>query len=281
MTQLAVTGYASLDFAFSLAGRIEGDRTTLISHRNPSAWPRIGGCPAYVAMAVAAQGGEAAPVSWVGDDQGGNAYISGLDAAGADTAGVARLTGRATPTAILAYQSDGSCACLFDPVFSGDETLTDGQREVIAAATHLCVSVGPPQLMQAILECRSQVARLYWILKNDTHCFTPTICQALSGSADVIFCSAPERHLAGDISGDAILIETRGAGELRIEQSGSSHVLPVDKINIQDTTGAGDSLAGGYIAAEMSGVTDPCMAAGLGIKSARGLLRQRAKGGSR
>lgn len=281
MTRLAVTGYASLDFAFGLAGQIEGDRTTLINHRDPSAWPRIGGCPAYVAMAVAGQGGEAAPVSWVGDDQGGNAYISGLDAAGADTAGVARLTGRATPTAILAYQSDGSCACLFDPVFSGEETLTDGQREVIVAATHLCVSVGPPQLMQAILECRSQTARLYWILKNDTHCFTPAICQALSKSADVVFCSASERHLAGNISGGATLIETHGAEELRIEQNGRSSVLPVDKIRIQDTTGAGDSFAGGFIAAEMSGETDAGEAAGLGIESARRLLRQRAKGESR
>lgn len=277
MTRLAVTGYASLDYAFSLAEQIEGDRTTLIRHRDPTAWPRVGGCPAYVAMAVAGQGGAASPVSWIGDDAGGDTYLEGLTAAGAGTNGVARLAGQATPTAIMAYQADGSCACLFDPVFSGKETLTDRQREVIGAATHLCISVGPPHLMPAILECRSEDARVYWVLKNDTHSFTPAICDTLSDCVDVIFCSESERDLAGNIAKGTIVVETRGAKELRVEHDGNVQSLPVEKIGVQDTTGAGDSLAGGYIAAEMSGVTDPLEAAKLGIESARQLLQQRAK----
>ncbi len=275
MTSLAVTGYASVDYAVSLSGQIEGDHTTLIRSRDEGRWPRIGGCSAYVAIAVSRQGQAASPISWVGNDDHARIYLESLAVQRVGTDGVAQLE-RKSPMAILAYQADGSCACLFDPAFSGEEELTPQQANIIRSASHLCITVGPPQLMETILATRSQNARLYWICKNDAHCFTPAVRQTLSASADVIFCSRSERELIGVTANSAIIVETRGSEGVRVVQGGNSKTLDVSPIAVSDTTGAGDTFAGGYIAAEMSGATNPLEAAKAGIASVQTMLEQRS-----
>lgn len=279
MTSLVVTGYASLDYPVALAGQIKGDQTTLINHRDPGAWPRMGGCPAYVSSAVAAGGGDAFPISWIGDDPNGQMYVKGMANAGAHRDGIHQLTDRRSPAAILAYQADGACACLFDPAFAGEEALSDTQRELIRSADHLCVSVGPPHLMVEILSCRPQETRLYWVLKNDGHCFTPAICKQLSASADVIFCSHSERDLIAEITENTVIVETRGSDGISISHNDLVETLHVDPIAVRDTTGAGDTLAGGFMAANMTGTTDPLEAARQAITCVRQMLVQRLKGG--
>ena len=44
---------------------------------------------------------------------------------------------------------------------------------------------------------------------------------------------------------------------------------------VRDTTGAGDTLAGGYIAAEMAGTSDAMQAAASGLAAVRTMLEQR------
>ena len=275
MTELAVTGYASLDYPVGLSGQIRGDQTTLIDHRDAAAWPRVGGCPAYVALAAAARGQTVSPVTWVGSGPESDGYVAVLRDAGIGTNGIARLPAPRTPTAILAYQADGSCACLFDPVFTGDEELTRTQRELIGTASHLCISVGPPQLIGAIIESRAPNARLYWLVKNDTHCFTDAIREDLSSRADVIFCNGSERNLLAAVPPETIIVETRGTQAIAVEQDGKLRTLPVNALAVRDTTGAGDTLAGGYIAAEMVGTTDAIEAAASGLEAVRTMLEQR------
>jgi len=275
MTELAVTGYASLDYPVGLSGQIRGDQTTLIEHRDPAAWPRVGGCPAYVARAVAASGQTVSPVTWVGSGAESDGVVAVLRDAGVGTGGIARLPSERTPTAILAYQADGSCACLFDPVFTGQEELTQTQRALIGRASHLCISVGPPQLIGAIIECRAHDARLYWLAKNDTHCFTDTIRQDLSSCADVIFCNFSERNLLAELRPETIIVETRGTDAIAIEQNGQVRSQPVNALAVRDTTGAGDTLAGGYIAAEMAGTTDAMQAVASGLEAVRTMLELR------
>lgn len=275
MTSLAVTGYASVDYAFSLAGQIEGDRTTLVDSRDANNWPRIGGCPAYVATAAARHGQSAFPISWIGTDNHGQLYLDSLAAEDVAADGVAKLD-RRSPMAVLAYQADGSCACLFDPGFSGEEELTARQQDIVRRASHLCVSVGPPQAMEPILARRSHGVRLYWICKNDEHCFTPAIRETLCKHADVIFCSRSERDLIGDIPNSTVVLETHGGDGVLVHFDGQSETLETQQVAVSDTTGAGDTFAGGFIAAEMSGVIDPLQAARTGIASALRLLEQRA-----
>lgn len=277
MSHLAVTGYASLDYALALSGQIAGDRTTLIEHRDAENWPRIGGCPAYLAMAAARQGVKASPVSWIGADDLGRIYLEGLTKAGVGTEGVERLDEPKSPMSVLAYQADGSCACLFDPAFSGREALSDRQREVIATASHLCVSVGPSQILEPVLACRAVNARLYWVLKNDAHAFPDALARRLSAEADVIFCSRSERPMIGVTAKGVVIVETRGAAEIHIEAGTKRTVLQVEPVSVHDTTGAGDSFAGGFIAAQMAGKTDPEAAARAGAKAARAMLQERSE----
>jgi ribokinase len=277
MSHLVVTGYASLDYALVLSGQIAGNRTTLIDHRDASAWPRIGGCPAYVGMAARQKGQNASPVSWVGKDELGRFYLDSLTKAGLGTEGVDQLDEPKSPMSVMAYQADGSCACLFDPAFTGREALSARQREVIATASHLCISVGPPQILDPVLACRAADTRLYWVLKNDAHAFPDALGKRLSSEADVIFCSRSERQMIGETAKRAVIVETRGTDEIHIEAGKQHATLQVEPVAVHDTTGAGDSFAGGFIAAEMDGVSDSCAAAKSGIDAARTMLQERSE----
>jgi hypothetical protein len=88
------------------------------------------------------------------------------------------------------------------------------------------------------------------------------------------FHSASERLLIGETC--AVLVETRGSDRVVVTAGGKAQELPVLPIDIADTTGAGDSFAGGYIAGEMTGA-HPVEAAGAGIKAAAALLADRKR----
>ncbi|MDE0114581.1 MAG: PfkB family carbohydrate kinase [Albidovulum sp.] len=275
MKSLAATGYASVDYVVGLAGRIAGDRTTLINRRDSNAWPRAGGCPAYVAMAAASAGQKAHAVCWVGDDEAGLGYRRELMSKCVGIEGIATMAGRASPTAVLAYQPDQSCACLFDPVFSGEETLNAPQRNILRHASHICITVGPPHLIREILDSRSDQSRLYWVLKHDLHAYPSDLRNAISGQADVIFCNASERDLIGRISGNTIIVQTRGENHIILQIGDHQSGMRISPLRAHDTTGAGDTLAGGFIAAEMAAIADPAQALRLGVQSARNLLERR------
>lgn len=278
MTGLCVTGYGSLDYAVTLAGFAEGNRTTLVSARDAATWPRIGGCPAYVARAVVARIGAAGVVSWMGDNEEGRLYCNGLASDGIDLSGIAMIKAKRSPTALMVYQADGSCACLYDPALDGREQLTVEQLDRIAAASHLCISVGPGHLTAEILDARAADSRLYWLTKNDTAAFTPEIRSRLSAEADVIFCNSAELALIDKAGERTIIVETRGRDGVAVRAPGKDAIVPVQAVAAVDTTGAGDTFAGSYIAAEMDGVSDPVGACGQAVAAARLFLQNRLPG---
>ena len=274
MTHLVVTGYASLDHVLVLAGDIAKDRTTRVTRRDPAAWPRAGGCPTYVAQAAVRAGQRAAPVVWIGDDAPGRVLVAQYASAGLDGAGVATLKGGRSPISVLAYQPDGAVSCLYDPGFAGQERLSEAQAALIAGASHLCLTVGPGHLVDAILGSAPASARLYWAVKNDTQSFDDTARARLSQRADVIFCNHAEQELI--LGGTAVRVVTHGAaGAEVIGRTGSIRAPVPRRITASDATGAGDSFAGGYIAAEMTGITDPAAALQAGMAAAAQLLMER------
>lgn len=272
MSELVVTGYASLDYVLRLDGDIAPGRTTH-AHRDESAWPRHGGCPSYIALAVVASGQTAAPVMWLGDDAEAHDQIAHLEAEGVSTHSIAQVTGARSPSAVMVYDARGDCSCLYDPGLENREALNPAQKSAIAGANYLCISVGPGSLTERILELRRPGTRLYWALKDDPSCFTKAIRTRLSEEADVIFCSASERELIG--STNAIIVQTQGATGVRVEVGGNIINLPVAPISANDTTGAGDTFAGGFIAAEMAGEATPEQAVQAGIRAASQLLQDR------
>ena len=278
MTSLCVTGYGSLDYAVTLDGFAVGDRTTLINARDAAAWPRCGGCPAYVARAAIAASCDVHVVSWMGDNEEGRLYRDGLISDGVDASGIAYVAAARSPTALLVYQADGSCACLYDPALAGEERLTKQQRALIAEASHLCISVGPSHLIHPIVDALSVGTKVYWLTKNDSAAFTPENRRLLSRKADVVFCNRAERGLiAGD--SDAVVIETQGSAGVVVASGDSEAAIEVEAIAATDTTGAGDTFAGAFIAAEMRGETDPVAAARQAAAAAGEFLRARSAGG--
>ena len=78
------------------------------------------------------------------------------------------VEGARTPIAILAYEPEGGCVCLYHPGMpQGDAGLTSCKQELIARADWVCVTIGPPAATAAVLETIGTQAKLAWVVKHD------------------------------------------------------------------------------------------------------------------
>ncbi|HEY1941389.1 MAG TPA: PfkB family carbohydrate kinase [Roseiarcus sp.] len=277
---IVVTGFASLDYAVRLDRPAEPDRTATILSR-PSEWPRLGGSPAYVAAALVAGGArDAAPISWIGDDADGAHYRDSLARLGVRTNGVETRAGR-TPICILAYQPDGGCHCFYDPGLTQPPDLGEGQRALLAAADCVCLTVGPTDATRAALALARPDATVVWAVKADRRAVPDDLAAALAARADVVVFSRGEANFvvqalaaAGAPSRPRLTVETRGRDGVAIDRAGSIELLPADPIEASDSTGAGDTFLGGFIAALVAGA-EPLAATKAGVAAARALLATR------
>lgn len=282
---IAIIGYASLDHVAMLDSVPRPGRTSTILARPDRAWPRLGGSPAYVAGALAASGvANARPVSWIGDDDAGDAYLRQLRDGGVLIDAVARVPGARTPIAILAYDPDGGCCCLYDPGIPKDLTLTPAQREVIEAADWLCVTIGPTRATHAALDALRPDAKLAWVVKDDPRALPLDLAARLAARSDLICHSRAERGIlkfalatAPGTRADCILIETLGGEGAVATCGGRSVTVPTSAFETPDPTGAGDTFAGGVIAALAKGEADLFVAVEAGHRAAAALLRGRQK----
>jgi sugar/nucleoside kinase (ribokinase family) len=278
---VVVTGYASLDYAARLDSPPQPDKTATILSR-PAEWPRLGGSPAYVAAALVAAGaGDAAPISWVGDDAEGASYRSGLKALGVRTDGIAAAPGR-TPVCVLVYPPDGRCHCLYDPGLTAEACLSERQRALVDSAEAICVAVGPTQATWETLRRARPDAALVWAVKADPRAVTPDLAAALAARADVVAFSRGEADFVADAFaaadapvGGRLRIETRGREGAAYMQNGVTRIVRADAVDADDTTGAGDAFVGGFLAAWIR-TREPETAVAAGVASARALLLARA-----
>jgi ribokinase len=277
--KVVVVGYASLDYVVRLDSPPAADRTsTILSRAAP--WPRLGGSPAYVAAALVAGGvAEAIPISWVGDDREGERYRASLAERGVSAGGVGVRPGR-TPICVLAYEPDGGCHCLYDPGLHAPAELDEGQRALIAAAEAVCITVGPTRATREALALAQAKAPLAWVVKADPRAVPGDLATALATRADAIIFSRGEAEFVDLAIGQTaaarqtVLIETRGASEVAIKQNDVVHVVPVEAVETDDPTGAGDTFAGGFLAAWLSHA-DPHAATKTGAAAARAMLAGR------
>lgn len=100
--------------------------------------------------------------------------------------------------------------------------------------------------------------------------------RTVAGSADVVFVSEEEaREVLGDDDPDALarslgaaeLVVTRGDRGATVVARGARHDLPTLPVETVDPAGAGDALAGGYLAGRLAGAA-PDTALRLGITAA-------------
>jgi ribokinase len=284
MTRIAVTGYASLDHVAMLDGSPRAGRTTRIVERQESAWPRLGGSPAYVSAALVANGvPEAFPVSWIGDDEDGAAYREQLAARRVPADGLEIIAGARTPMAILAYEPEGGCICLYHPGMPQELTLSPRQSSLVRGCDWVCVTIGPAAVTEAVLATIRPDARLAWVVKHDPAAMSLQLAARLAARADLIFCSLAESDFVSEALAATpaqregqIVIETHGGAGAAFNRGGRSKFVPATPLAIADPTGAGDTFAGGALAALAAGESDPVAIVEAGHKAARALLETRS-----
>lgn len=280
ISRVALVGYAALDHSIQLAGRYRPHWTTPIRQRGRGSWPRPGGCHFYAGMPIARTGAYTSLVTWVGDDGFGSQYSGHCRAAGMVTDGIAIVEDGATPLCFLVYENDGACACLIDFGMAGREAVTAEQEAVLASADLVCMTVAPAAASRRALEIIRPDAIVAWVTKNDPASFTPDLRRSLARRSRYIFCNATElgwvEEALADEWGDRIIVQTNGAAEVIVHSAAGKVSLPVLPIETGDTTGAGDTLAGGTLASILSGEADIVRATEAGIAAAAGLLRERA-----
>lgn len=283
MSGLVITGYASLDHVVVLSGDIVHGRTTTISDRPANAWPRLGGGPAFVAAAARrSYHGPVVPVSWVGSDELGKTYIEQLAQRHISSSGMVRLPGARSPVSMLIYNPGGDCACLYDPGIKGEIALTEHQQQLLAAASWICVTIGPKEVTEEVLKIVREDQKLAWIVKNDPNALTSDQAARLASRADAIFCNGRERAFLAEVKSDRKarnpgqwLIETQGQRGALFEFDGEQTFVPAEPISLRDPTGAGDSFAGGVLAALLNGESDPHVLGRRGHAAAHALLTAR------
>lgn len=281
MKRAVTIGYASIDYPAVLDGYFKPDHTVLIKQRPSDAFPRPGGCPIYVARPMAASGCQTAMVTWVGVDSMAEMFRSWAARDGIDTAGIATVESGVTPMCFMIYQEDGSCCCCFDPGLLGQETLVPAQTELIENADLLGVTVGPPNIGMQAVELVADDAAVAWVAKNDPLSYPEPLRNALGKRADFVFCNVHEREwidaaMLGRERPEAMIIETNGAKPVKAEFKGKVEYLDVPTLSFNDASGAGDTLAGGCLAAIAGGETSAREIAAAGIVASTAMLKRRS-----
>jgi ribokinase len=280
---VAVIGYASADRPVAVDVLPAPDTTAIVRERLGPAWPRLGGCGPQIAAGLAARGVDARCITWVADDEAGRYLRDRLEESGADVGGV-DMGGQRTPESYLVYDRDGRTLCFFDPGGATPDRLTAAQREIVADAEVVCLSVAPAAVSRAALRLAGETARIVWSVKADPDAYPTDLAGELLGRAEVVWHSEKEAtFLAGRVPGgskrsDALVIETRGAagaGWRRGSESGREGAEPVD---VSDTTGAGDAFVAGSLTHLLDHPTDSAGAVRAGIAASRMLLESRASG---
>jgi sugar/nucleoside kinase (ribokinase family) len=252
---LAIVGYASLDYTTSTPVFRGIDATSILQRGIVSTQPGIGGI-AHIVLAAAQTGVATEAVSWVGSDAQGGIWAQALEAAGCGTSGVAQ-SGSRSPSATMIEVGTGGTICLFDPADCHPEQLTDAQRAVVANSSSLALTVSPRHLSEQILDVLPDDATLLWAVKHDANAYSSELLRRVLGRADVVSFSSGERsYVSLDGIAPELLVKP---GTLVVETMGSRGVawsfgsvdgpvragsIPVDPVEADDTTGAGDTFIG-------------------------------------
>jgi ribokinase len=161
--------------------------------------------------------------------------------------------------------------------------LDTAQHELVAAADWVCLTIGPAEATRTALEAVRPDAKVVWAVKVDARAVPADLAAAIAARADLVAFSRGEAEFVAKARGSAgakersqILIETRGREGVALSQGGCEDVFPVEPLAADDTTGAGDTFLGGFLAASILNSAPPSVAAKAGIEAARALLAGRA-----
>ena len=286
--EVLVVGYSSIDFVWHATSPPAPGRTSLlIGNVDPA--PRFGGCGPNVAVELARLGHEVGLASWIGDDEYGRRYLAYLMAAGIDTRGVKVAAGQASPRTLLVYDPDGSATCLYHPSGSHSQQLSAGTARLARAVHAIALTVGPAPLTRAIVAARGPEQVLAWAVKADADAYPPDLRRDLMAAAHVVCLNRDEvAFLAQALAPRSedpfatirracrgLLVVTAGSDDCQVAQGDGWASVPVDHVQLADSTGGGDAFFAALLDAHLAGA-DPLGAATAATRHAADFLRSRA-----
>lgn len=282
--RVVVAGYASVDRTITISAPLRpGSTATIVggsggrAHSDASTTTaRKPGGIGYTTTALASRGIETSAIAWVGDDEAGHDYIARLQQAGAVVDGI-EVNGPTSPSALMVYDPDGVCTCLFDPGSGAPSRLTSRQRDILAESTHVVMMVAPEGITAEVLDLIED-RPLTFVMKADEQSQPGGMTAAAVQRADTVFCNHLERALIDPfVRPDQIVVTTAGGGPVRVEQYGASTLIknPDPLRGPIDLTGAGDTLVGSCLACMLNG-TSIEESVRAGAQAATDLLRSRA-----
>lgn len=281
---VAVVGYASVDRAITVATPLRAGRTAIVTGRRDgstgSGQTDTDGCGGigYAATELARGGTSTHAVTWIGDDAAGQDYRNRLACFGVHTDGI-EVAGPTSPSALMVYDPDGVCTCLFDPGSGAAEQLTSSQRGVVAATNRIVLMVAPAAITAEVLDVvdRGDRRGLTFVMKADEQAQPDGTCAAAVARADSVFCNHIERELIAPwLHAGHTVVTTAGAGAVRMERGGRTTLVENPEVlnGPLDLTGAGDTLAGACLAGLLAGAPID-NAVRTGMAAATRLLRAR------
>ncbi|HEU4674766.1 MAG TPA: PfkB family carbohydrate kinase [Motilibacteraceae bacterium] len=209
-----------------------------------------GGKGANQALAAARAGAEVSLVGCVGDDDVGQAYLDGLEERGVDTEGVVLLSEAPTGHALIVVDDAGENTIV---VVGGANALTR-PTQVSSAITGtgtppdvmlLQLELPLPLVLSAAASAREAGVR---VVLNPSPWAEPPA--RLLACVDVLVVNEHEAAELGGLEelGGCELVVTRGAAGATWTWDGCSVSSVPPAVDVVDTTGAGDVLAGALAA---------------------------------
>jgi len=256
MVKIAVVGSFVMDFIFETEKRpVKGES---VVGRSFSMAP--GGKGANQAMQAALLGADVKVVGRLGEEVFGQQIIDSLNGAGVDTGYVKRdPAGTACSGIVLDAEGDNSIVMVPRANMECRPADVDAAREVIEAADMLLLQLEIPmdvneravkiakELGKKIIMDPAPARELDEFYYSNVDIMTPNETEAGYLSGVEVRDPASAREAAARLAGrglGTVIITLGGAGTLLRDGGGEARLFPARKVDVKDTTAAGDSFTG-------------------------------------
>jgi len=255
-----------------------------------------GGKGANQAVAAALLGARVALLGLVGDDPAGASLRAGLAGRGVDTAAVGSTSQAPTGSAFITVTPDGENAIVVVP--GANHRLGPGDVDAVAgairAATVLVAQLEVPLEVTGRAVALAAASATLVVLNLAPARQVP---DALLAGVDVLVVNEHEASilLGGQVEGadaairaagalrgrgpEAVVVTLGAAGAVLADDQGRSAHLPAPRVEVVDTTGAGDAFVGA-LAAELARGGSLRDAATLGVRAGTAAVQARGAQGS-
>ncbi len=227
---------------------------------------QIGGSASNTAIALQRLGARARLIACVGQDAAGDAAVAVLAGIGVDTRAVVRHPSEPTSTNVVVITPEGDRTMFAYRGASAQLSAGDVAERALDGADWLHVSgyalLQEPQrsaalraiglAREAAVPISLDVPTVQWSEASET------ILEVAAGLAILVISESGAHTIVPDArelldTGCAMLALKRGADGCRIVTSAEDVTVPAERVEVVDTTGAGDSFAAGVILAVLDG----------------------------